>query len=103
MFRVILRMDVHAGMEREFERAWAGIAEAVADHPANLGQWLARGCDGPPVYYVTSDWVDEAAFREFERGPSHREHRARLAPLRHGGWMVTARVVRSLPGRTVPA
>lgn len=103
VFRVILRMDVRGGTEPAFERAWAEVAESIAAHPANRGQWLMRGRDGgPSVYYVTSDWRDEPAFREFERSEAHRAHRSRLGPFRQGGWMVTAEVVRSVPGRKSP-
>lgn len=103
VFRVILRMEVNPGMEPEFEETWTDIAGAVARDPANLGQWLMRGCDGPSVYYVVSDWRDKAAFGEFEGGEAHREHRARLGPLRHGGWMITAEVVHTIAGQSVPA
>ncbi|HEY9389063.1 MAG TPA: antibiotic biosynthesis monooxygenase family protein [Mycobacteriales bacterium] len=102
VFRVILRMDVYSGGEAEFERVWADIATVVAENPASLGQWLMRGCDGQSVYYVISDWRDEAAFREFETSPAHQEHRRRLAPLRHGGWMITAQVVHSVATRGAP-
>jgi Uncharacterized enzyme involved in biosynthesis of extracellular polysaccharides len=102
VFRVILRIDVYSGREPEFERVWADVAEVIAEEPASLGQWLMRGCDGQSVYYVVSDWRDEAAFRQFEHGPAHHEHRRKLAPLRHGGWMITAQVVRSVASRGAP-
>lgn len=107
VFRVILRMDVTSGSEAEFERVWAEVAEAIAAHPENLGQWLMRGCEGPSVYYVVSDWRNEPAFRRFERGPQHQEHRRRLDRFRRGGWMIATEVLCSLPpagsGGDVPA
>lgn len=97
-FRVMLRMHIHRGMEREFEQTWYRIGDGVTGHPANLGQWLSRSSDEPGVYYIVSDWVDEPLFREFERSPEHVEHRKRLHPYRSGGSMTTMDVVYALGG-----
>ncbi|MEV7601780.1 antibiotic biosynthesis monooxygenase family protein [Kitasatospora sp. NPDC089797] len=103
--RVVLRMDVVQGREAEFERVWLEIARLIAARPANRGQQLVRATeeagrpvDGGPVYYVFTDWDDEASFREFELSAEHVEHRRRLAPLRTGGSMTVASVVHRLPG-----
>ncbi|WP_173142207.1 antibiotic biosynthesis monooxygenase family protein [Kibdelosporangium persicum] len=97
VFRVMLRMDIKPGMENEFERVWREIGDSVTSHPANLGQWLARG-DEAGVYYIVSDWVDEPRFREFETSDRHLNHRKKLHPYRSGGSMTTMRVVTYLPG-----
>ena len=97
-FRVMLRMNIHAGMEQEFERTWQQVGEAVVDHPANLGQWLAKSEEEDGVYYIVSDWVDEARFREFEHSDRHVTHREKLHPYRSGGSMTTMRIVYAMTG-----
>lgn len=103
VFRVILRMDVEPTAASQFEQVWFGIARSVADHPDNLGQWLMRGLDGPGTYYVVSDWRKEDAFRQFERGEAHREHRRALDEYRRGGWMIATEVVCDLTGAAATA
>ncbi|MFI9388404.1 antibiotic biosynthesis monooxygenase family protein [Kutzneria sp. NPDC052558] len=99
VFRVQLRMEIKPGMAEGFERVWAEVGESVTGHPANLGQWLARSADEVGVYYITSDWVDEPRFREFERSDGHLAHRRKLHPFRSGGSMQTMHVVTHMPGR----
>lgn len=99
-FRVLLRVNVRPGMGADFERTWLSIGGAVTAHPANRGQWLLRGADddGPhEVYYIVSDWTDEAGFRAFEHSDEHVVHRERLHPYRSGGSMTTMRVLHHLP------
>lgn len=96
-FRVMLRMRIREGMERDFERVWYEVGAAVTGHPANRGQWLSRGIDEDGVYYIVSDWVDEPRFREFERSEQHRRHREALHPYRVDGSMVTMEVVYDMP------
>jgi heme-degrading monooxygenase HmoA len=97
-FRVMLTMHVHPGLEDEFERTWLRIGDQITSHPANLGQWLIRSADEPSTYYITSDWVNERLFREWEQTPGHLEHRKILHPLRASGSMVTGARVAFLPG-----
>ncbi|GLW63952.1 antibiotic biosynthesis monooxygenase [Actinomadura rubrobrunea] len=97
-FRVMLRMEIHPGMERDFEETWYNVGHAITEHPANLRQWLARD-DESGAYYVVSDWVDEPGFREFERSDEHLDHRTRLHPFRSSASMVTMRVVYEMTGR----
>lgn len=98
VFRVLLRFDINPGMERDFEQAWLSIGNVITDHPANLGQWLAKSSEHESVYFVISDWVDEPRFREFEHSDAHVEHRKKLHPFRNGGAMYTMNVVFSLTG-----
>jgi heme oxygenase (mycobilin-producing) len=98
VFRVTLRMQVHPGRERDFERAWVTGAEVITGQPANLGQWLSRSADEDGVYYIVSDWVDEPKFREYERSAQHKSHRATLHPYRSAGSMTTMHVVHELRG-----
>jgi heme-degrading monooxygenase HmoA len=102
-FRVMLRMEIKAGAEADFERVWLEVGDSVTGHPANLGQWLAKGIDEPGVYYIVSDWVDEPRFREFELSDGHLEHRQKLHPYRSGGSMTTMQVVHHLTGEVVEA
>jgi heme-degrading monooxygenase HmoA/ribosome-associated toxin RatA of RatAB toxin-antitoxin module len=93
VFRVMLRMSIASGKEADFVRAWREIAESVSRYDANVGQWLMRSDDEAGIYYVISDWVDEASFREFERSERHLTHRRMLHPLRRSSTMITTRVV----------
>ncbi|MFE0021546.1 antibiotic biosynthesis monooxygenase family protein [Amycolatopsis sp. NPDC059021] len=97
VFRVMLTMKIIEGKEAEFERTWTEIGDSVTSHPANLGQWLCRG-DEKGVYYIMSDWVSEARFREFETSDRHLSHRTKLHPYRSGGAMATMTVVARLEG-----
>ena len=94
IFRVMLTMQIKPGCDEDFERVWLEIGDAVTSHPANLGQSLSKGSDG--VYYITSDWVGEPQFREFEHGERHLAHREKLHPYRSGGSMATMHVVAEL-------
>jgi heme-degrading monooxygenase HmoA len=93
IFRVMLRMQIVPGREQEFERAWYSVADVVNGNPANVGQWLLRSAEEDGVYYIMSDWVDEARFREFERSEEHVGHRQKLHPYRLHGTMTTLHVV----------
>jgi heme-degrading monooxygenase HmoA len=97
VFRVMLRMEIKDGMGADFESTWLRIGDSVTSHPANLGQWLCRS-DEPGIYFITSDWVDEPGFREFEHSGRHVEHRELLHPYRCGGAMDTMHVVAHLAG-----
>ncbi|MCF6470037.1 antibiotic biosynthesis monooxygenase [Nonomuraea sp. MG754425] len=98
VFRVMLRMQIKPGMEREFERVWLEVGDSVTTHPANLGQWLARDGEEEGIYFIMSDWVDEPRFREFETSDRHLEHRQKLHPYRSGGTMSTMHIVAHLEG-----
>ncbi|WP_308195688.1 antibiotic biosynthesis monooxygenase [Dactylosporangium sp. AC04546] len=97
-FRVVLRMDIRPGAEADFEEAWRKVGDAVTGNPGNLAQWLLRSTTEPGVYFVMSDWVDEARFREFERSEAHVAHRESLHPYRSRGSMDTMRAVHHMPG-----
>ncbi|WP_433254672.1 antibiotic biosynthesis monooxygenase family protein [Streptosporangium sp. CA-135522] len=97
-FRVMLRMQINPGMERDFEQTWLGIGNVITEHPANLGQWLMRSAEEEGIYYIISDWLDEPRFREFETSAAHLEHRTKLHPYRSGGSMTTMHVVTHLTG-----
>ena len=102
-FRVMLRAEIKAGMEQDFEQAWLSIGQGVTNHPANLGQWLYRSDSEDRVYYIVSDWTDEPSFREFERSEQHVEHRVKLHPYRSGGSMTVMTERFALAGSQVPA
>ncbi|RSM44883.1 antibiotic biosynthesis monooxygenase [Amycolatopsis balhimycina DSM 5908] len=93
VFRVLLRMRVRPGSGPAFERDWRAGATRIATRPASVGQWLARGTDEEEVYYVVSDWTDEASFREYERSEAHQQHLRRLRPYRMDGSMSTMDIV----------
>lgn len=93
VFRVMLRMQIFPGMERDFEKVWYAVADVVGDNPANVGQWLLRSAEEEGVYYIMSDWTDEVRFREFEGSDAHVEHREKLHPYRSHGTMATLNMV----------
>ncbi|CAO5174793.1 putative enzyme involved in biosynthesis of extracellular polysaccharides [Frankia sp. AiPs1] len=97
-FRIMLTMRIHPGREAEFEQTWLSIGDTVTSHPANLGQWLVRSEDEQGTYFIVSDWVDEAQFREFELSERHLHHRQMLHPLRANGTMATGAVLAHLTG-----
>jgi heme-degrading monooxygenase HmoA len=98
VFRVLLRMELHPGMEKEFEEAWIKVGDAVTGHPGNVAQWLLRATEEDSVYYIVSDWLDEARFREFESSAAHVRHRELLHPYRTAGSMATMETVYRLRG-----
>jgi heme-degrading monooxygenase HmoA len=99
LFRVMLRLQIHQGMEREFEATWLEIGSAIAGHPAIRGQRLLRSAGEPATYYIVSDWADEPQFRDFEHSSAHLEHRQRLQPYRAGISMTTMNLVYHLPAQ----
>lgn len=96
-FRVMLRMEVKPGLERAFEDAWVSGAAAIDAEAANLGQWLSKSADEEAVYFIVSDWTDEASFRAYEQTDRHSEHRTRLHPFRVRGSMSVSHVLHQLP------
>lgn len=96
-FRVLLRMQAVAGRESDFESTWLEVGALVACQPGNLGQWLMRSQDDPSAFYVMSDWVDEAHFRDFEHGEVNAGNRRMLQAVRTSVSMTTMRVVRFIP------
>jgi len=99
VFRVMVRLRVHPGKGQEFESIWREIAARIATNPANLGQWLSRSADEECVYYITSDWVSEKRFREFEHSPEHAENRKRMAPCKAESSMTAMTVACHVPPR----
>ena len=98
VFRVMLRMQIHPGMQDEFERAWLNADADLTAEPACLHRWLMRSSTEDDVYFVVSDWVDEEGFRAFEGSPRHLSHRAKLHPYRSSGSFTAMRVVHGVPG-----
>ncbi|WP_131736982.1 antibiotic biosynthesis monooxygenase family protein [Actinomadura roseirufa] len=99
IFRVMLRMNIKPGMEREFEETWHSVGHAITEDPANIRQWLSREDGEEGVYHVVSDWVDEPGFRLFERSDKHLEHRTKLHPYRSSATMATMQVVFEMTGK----
>jgi heme-degrading monooxygenase HmoA len=98
VFRVQLTMVVHPGKEEEFEKVWLSAGDVITSHPANLGQTLLRSAEAPGTFVITSDWVNETLFREYEGSQAHIEHRGLLHPLRASGSMTTLTVLHHRPG-----
>jgi heme-degrading monooxygenase HmoA len=103
VFRVMLRMNIHPGMESDFEETWHQVGHTITEHPANIRQWLSRDAEDQSVYYVVSDWVDEPGFREFERSDQHLDHRTKLHPFRASATMSSMHMVFEMIGAAFDA
>lgn len=103
VFRVMLRMVIHPGMEAKFEETWHQVGHTITADPANIRQWLSRDAEDQSVYYVVSDWVDERGFRKFERSEQHLEHRTKLHPFRASATMASMHVVFEMIGAAYAA
>jgi len=99
-FRVLLRMQIRPGLERDFERVWLDIGCTIAGQPGVLGQTLLETIEDG-TYLTVSDWTDEPAFRRFEHSAEHVGNRRRLEPFRVGGSMTTMQVVHRVAGPAI--
>jgi heme-degrading monooxygenase HmoA len=103
VFRVMLRMQIHPGMEGEFEQAWLAADADLAAEPASLERWLLRSSTEGGVYYIISDWVNEDGFRAFENSASHLAHRTKLHPYRSSGSFTVMHEVHHVAGAATRA
>jgi heme-degrading monooxygenase HmoA len=91
MIRVTLHMRVRPGRDAEFTDAWRAIAAATSVWPGSLRQALLRADDGE--YVITSDWVDRASFRAYERSDEQDLLTAPLRELRESARMDVADIL----------
>lgn len=92
-FGVLLTMRVKPGCAQRFEEAIRSVATTVAGHPGNVGQAVFRDVEDELTYVISSEWVDEHAFREHERSPEHRRAIAALRDLRADSAMAVMHLV----------
>ncbi len=97
MIRMTLHIKVKEGRAADFERAWRKVADRVRLYPGNLGQALLRGA-GQTEFVITSDWVDEQAFHEFERSPMQDDWTAELREMRESARMTTEQLLVHVEG-----
>ncbi|MGW4200408.1 putative quinol monooxygenase [Streptomyces sp. NPDC004726] len=98
--RVLLRIEITAGREAEFEELWRDHARTVRAFPDNHGQQLLRQAGEPGHYTVLTDWTDEPSFRAFEQSPEQQAYLRRLWPMRSSGEMRLLEPLHELiPGR----
>lgn len=97
MIRMTLHIKVKEGRAADFERAWRKVADRVRLYPGNLGQALLRGA-GQTEFVITSDWVDEQAFHEFERSPMQDAWTAELREMRESARMTTEQLLVHVEG-----
>lgn len=100
MVRATLRLQVSAGQERSFERAWRAVAAEVRLAPGNVRQALLRDPADPAAFVVTSDWESARAFREFERSPEQDALTAPIRALRKSASMTVHELVAHLEGES---
>jgi heme-degrading monooxygenase HmoA len=85
--RAVLTFGVLAEDAERFEGEWRRVAAAAAGQPGCVGQSLCRYDDNGLRYVISSDWVDLAAFRAFERSPEQDALTAGLRRLRQSARM----------------
>jgi heme-degrading monooxygenase HmoA len=100
MVRATLRLQVRAGEEHSFERAWLAVAAEVRRTPGSVRQALLRDPADPAVFVVTSDWESAEAFREFERSPRQDALTAPVRALRESASMTVHDLVAHLEGES---
>ncbi|GIF17790.1 hypothetical protein Ate02nite_05200 [Paractinoplanes tereljensis] len=102
-YRVLIRMEIEPGAGPRFELAWGEMSAIARRHPASRGQSLSRVADEPDVYYIVTDWADEAGFADFTASAGHAEGGRKLKELRRGGSRTPMVVVQRVPGHLVPS
>jgi heme-degrading monooxygenase HmoA len=100
-YRVLIRMEIEPGAGTRFEQAWLEMSAIARRHPASRGQSLSRVADEPDVYYIVTDWADEAGFADFAASDGHAEGGRKLKELRRGGGRTAMSVVHRVPGHQV--
>ncbi|MEA2289105.1 MAG: hypothetical protein QOD55_1102 [Solirubrobacteraceae bacterium] len=98
MVRATLTLQIRAGREREFERAWHAVAAEVRRAPGNVRQALLRDPADPRSFVITSDWETPDAFRAFERSPEQDVLTAPVRALRETASMAVHELVVHLEG-----
>ncbi len=98
MVRAALRLSIRPDSEQEFLHVWAQIAEEVRTSPGNLRQTLHRSVDDPRQFLIVSDWIDEGAFRAFERSPEQDALTEPVRRLRKEADMCVYEVVKRVEG-----
>jgi heme-degrading monooxygenase HmoA len=90
--RFILALNVESGSETRFVEVWSELAEAASHHPANIEQWLTRG--EKDLWYVTSDWLDPAAYFTFSGSAEHDALAAAMRAISSGVGLTRSEHVR---------
>lgn len=67
-FAVIYRWRLRAGMEEQFQTAWAKLTEAIRDERGGLGSRLHRADDGSWVAYA--QWPDRETWERSQASES---------------------------------
>ncbi|MFC4147354.1 FAD-dependent oxidoreductase [Micromonospora mangrovi] len=98
MIRTMLRIRARPGAEPDVEAAWRTVAGQLGAVPGNLGRDLLRDAHDTRAFVVVTEWVDESAWREHERGPVAAALVAALRPLTEPSGADDVLVMRDTPG-----
>lgn len=69
MIRTMVRMHARPGCEPAVEAAWRAVASQIDGVAGNLRWELLQDAADPRSYVAVTEWVDESALRDHERGP----------------------------------
>jgi heme-degrading monooxygenase HmoA len=93
VFRVVLDMHVDPVDTSTFAAAWTESATVFQHVDGLLAQTLAADQDRPERFTITSDWLDEGHFRDFETSRYQDRATAPLRRLRRSSTMRTQHLV----------
>src|SRR5688500_4126472 len=69
MIRTMVRLRARPGCGSAVESAWRSVAGQVGALAGNLRRDLLVDVADPGSYVAVTDWADESALRDYERGP----------------------------------
>jgi heme oxygenase (mycobilin-producing) len=90
--RVLLYLADPQDAPGAVQSAYHAVSQALDGTPGLVGNALLQAVDDPAAYAVLSEWTDLAAFRDWERGPGHRDTTASLRSLQHRAGAASFRV-----------
>ncbi|MYU24371.1 SchA/CurD-like domain-containing protein [Streptomyces sp. SID8352] len=76
--RVVLMLDIHDGMQREFLNAYERIRDRVAAVPGHVSDQLCQSLENPTQWLLTSEWESAGPFLAWVNSD---EHLATVEPL----------------------
>jgi heme-degrading monooxygenase HmoA len=80
-YRVVFLVRVRPGAEEEFLRAYDAIRWEVARTPGHVMDQVGRSTDDPDQWLITSEWLSEEDFVNWESSAGHRTQAAPM--MRH--------------------
>jgi 2-polyprenyl-6-methoxyphenol hydroxylase-like FAD-dependent oxidoreductase/heme-degrading monooxygenase HmoA len=69
MIRTMFRIRARPGSAAAVESAWRTVAERIGEQPGNLQRDLLVDALDRRAFVVVTEWSDQSALRDYERGP----------------------------------